>query len=101
MVKIIKEPVYREVLECENCGEQWPMDMKYPYYSARICECWVCKKEGCKECSSRMSPTGKDYYYHIKCEKGLPKSVLKAMQKKEDEYDRQQRWGDFVNNRGY
>lgn len=99
MTKIIKEPVYRKIMVCENCGERFRTDVKYPQYSAGICECWVCKKEGCHKCASWMSPKGKKYHYHIKCKKGLPKDVLKEMQKQNDEYDRQQRWSEYVNRR--
>ena len=97
MAKIIKEPVYREVLECENCGQRWSMNERYPEYKAGICTCWVCKKEGCKKCSAWMNPTGKKYSYHFNCKKGLPKAVLKAMKEQDDEYDRQQRWSKYVN----
>ena len=98
MSKIIKEPVYREVLECENCGERWLKDRR-GYYSAEICECWVCKKEGCGKCSTWTGSTGERYYYHFKCEKKLPKNVLRAKQDTEDKYDRQQEWSEYVNRR--
>ena len=98
-MKTIKKPVYVEKLECENCGTRWLKNIRHS--GAEWCKCWVCKKEGCGECSTCRNPTGKKYYYHIKCEEGLPKSVLKAMKKLEDEYNRQQSWGNFVNDRGY
>ena len=92
MPKLIKEPVYREILECENCGEHWIINSS----ASEFCKCWVCKKEGCGNCSSWMSPTGKKYYYHFKCKEGLPKNVLREMQAQNDKYDRQQAWSDYV-----
>lgn len=98
-MKRVKRPVYEEVLECEYCKSIWTTNVTYPSYNAGFQVCTVCNKEGCKNCSTWMSPLGKKYTYHYKCEKGLPKSVLKAMKKQSDEYDAQQRWGEFVNKR--
>lgn len=100
MTKIIKEPVYREVLECENCKTRWAKDGKWYYNAAKFCKCWVCKKEGCANCSSWMNPTEKEkYHYHNKCKEGLPKTVLKAMQKIKDKWDAQERWSEYINRR--
>lgn len=100
MAKIIKEPVYREILECENCKTHWSMDGNYPEHEAGINECWVCKKEGCLKCLTWMNPAEKKkYYYHLKCEEGLPKSVLKAMKKIKDRWDADDRWSEYVNRR--
>ena len=100
MMKIIKEVGYKEVLVCENCGAHWSTDVNYLQYSAGICKCYVCKKEGCDKCATWVGLAGEKYHYHLKCEKGLPKKVLKANKKYEDEYDRRQAWSDY-RNRGY
>ena len=92
-MKRIKRPVYEEVLECEYCGSIWLTKST----AAEFAKCSVCKKEGCSNCSSWTGSTGKKYTYHFKCEKKLPKSVLKAKQKAIDKYDAQQEWSEYVN----
>ena len=98
MSKIEKVPVYKNIIVCGNCGYKCSeYSGKYSNRGDFDLKCCVCKKEGCDKCSTGRTVNNVRYLYHLKCKNKLPKKVLREMQKIDDEYDRLQRWSEYIN----
>ena len=89
-MKIVKRPIYKEVMVCENCGHTMPTkNTSYASNSFRFnFKCCVCKEEGCENCTTWFKLENKKYLYHEKCRKNLPKTVLKKLKAYETKEER-------------
>ena len=96
MTKIIRRPVYEELIVCEHCGHPMSKPDANERYNFNF-KCCVCNKEGCDHCGTWFRQDEIKYLYHEKCEKKLPKDVLKKRKEEERRQDRE----DYYHNLEY